>query len=669
MISVETIFETVNRAVRFERGRFFITGKVDEIPTGTTSVIPPDDFLIPLIKNIDKRWSFDIEPTPRTVGNLIELLRGCRFLRESGDSGEISILPDVSRARNLGAFDTPDPIVKFIVETVLSHLPDSKKTPLILDPACGAGYFLLETLDRLVERFPDISPETIACECLAGFDIDKVAIALSEQNLRWHFENKYSLKPAKSTVEKILKCVDALSEFENLPFGIGNVDCVIGNPPYQFYSGKGSPVASLKKAGKNDEARKLEIELAGLAKRFPATSKGCRDRYKWFINRAVEFLKPGGILGFITPNTWMQYPRYRDVRTLLAGEGNIKAIIDLGSLAFRRAHVPASIIIWEKSLLAKNNSFPVSRISADLWQRTVDGDNKALSGSLENARKFEITESWDFRELRKRRIAKGDQFDLIEFLIDAPPAPHRVSLGEIAVLREGSHAIRAVRRDISRERTNDADYPVLIDKIMGDLIPPEPGFIRLPDPEPSNTEFHSGQRFLIRKTGDRLLVAPSPTDDFALAHQNVYVGKLKTSSIPFLALVGILSSKLITDLYRKGPGGQYRRPLAQFRIAFLKHLPIIVSPPEYTADIEPQKQEIEKLLSQCKSDDIAKIEPIPRDFPSDSSKAQETACKIAACHGAIEKLTADQIMRPDKKTKHMLDILVYYLYGGYKKHE
>ena len=116
MISVETIFETVNRAVRFERGRFFITGKADETPAGTTSVIPPDDFLIPLIENIDECWGFDIEPTPRTVGNLIELLRGCRFLRKPDVNGEISILPDISRARNLGAFDTPDPIVKFNVK-------------------------------------------------------------------------------------------------------------------------------------------------------------------------------------------------------------------------------------------------------------------------------------------------------------------------------------------------------------------------------------------------------------------------------------------------------------------------------------------------------------------------------------------------------------------------
>ncbi len=667
MLPTHAIFETIERAVRLSNGRFSLDRIIHIDVSAFKREIPASDILIPLIENIDGNWPFDIEPSLRAVGNLIELLRGCRF-GEISSAGKIAIVPDRNRARSLGAFDTPEAVVRYIAREVVTPLCENTKPPLIVDPACGAGYFLLETFDTLVNQFPGVDPATLARECLLGFDIDDVAIALARRNLSWHFRRELGREVPDDLSGRILRHADALSDFRDLPFGEGQADGVIGNPPYQFFSGRGSPVAFLRKTGGKKKAGELRKEIDELARRFPATSSGCRDRYKWFINRAVELLRPGGLLGFITPNTWIAYPRYRDIRILLDGEGDFEGVIDLGSLAFERAHVPAAVMIWRKAVSGKRpkKHFRFAHMSSDLWQKASSGDASAFAHCLKDARSFTISESGDFIEAKATVPAVSG--DLTDFLIDAPPAPHRVTLGDIATLHEGSHMIRAIPVDAPRKPARNATLPVLIDKTMGNLIPPELGFIVPPGVAPSSAviESHSGPRFLIRKTGDRLLVAPSPTETFALAHQNVYVGKIRDTRIPVLALAGILASRLITDLYRAGPGGQHHRPHAQFRILFLKRLPIIVVPTECLPVPLPSEREIKRVVNSFVARDYDSFEPVARDLPSDREKIAVVAGRIALYHAALARLTSELVRKRDADSMRALDDLVYHLYGGFR---
>ncbi len=84
---------------------------------------------------------------------------------------------------------------------------------------------------------------------------------------------------------------------------------------------------------------------------------------------------------------------------------------------------------------------------------------------------------------------------------------------------------------------------------------------------------HSGDRFFLRKTGDRIVAAPPPNFDLAVAHQNVYVGHAKTDEANVRVLLGLLNSSLLTFLYQNGIYGQKGRTLAQFRIYALYLLP------------------------------------------------------------------------------------------------
>jgi SAM-dependent methyltransferase len=655
MLSTDKIWKSIELQMAFLRGRFRLNKNLlAELPV-TQKEIPSHSFLIPLIESIDSNWIFANDPTPYIAGALVEFLRGCKFYESGNPRDIVQIIQDKSVARNIGAFDTPAAIVRHITGEVLSFFDKTKPPPKILDPACGAGYFFIEAMDFLSGQYPEISIRNIAVHHIKGMDLDKVALALSKRNINWFLKQKNELELTDSDIKKILFHSDAISNMESLPFAANSFDCVIGNPPYQFLSGKGSPVEHLRRSGKLIEAEKLLNKIENYSRIFPLTSRGCRDLYKWFINRSIDLLKPDGVLGFITPNTWISYPRYKDLRELLATEGQIISVVDLGSHAFSRAHVPASIIIWRHTQSSVNKNFPCIKLDIPDVGLLADS-NYSISAELTgNKSPFTINDDYEFEKVISINKSKP-------LLINSTPAPHRMRLGEIATLREGSHGIASVDIDIPHKPDETNTYPVLIDKTMGSLISPVNGYIASPDPIPVFIEHHQGERFLIRKTGDRIIAAPAPFNAFALAHQNVYVGKMKSPLISFYALLGILASDLLTKFYRQGRGGQRNRPYAQLRIIFLNQLPIIV-PPAGLSIPAPSENDINALLKNLKDRKYYEIEPISAQFPSDKMNSEIVASNISLYLTALDKITRQLIASPDINLKSALDILVRKLYG------
>ena len=641
MHRLDEIMQSILSRVSVVNGKFRIRYSLLHVERTRKSVMKTSDILIGLIRDVDRYWRFEIEPSPRNLGSLIELLRCCRFSYDWNFPDDIAIVPDLALSRNLGAFDTPVPIVKFITSTIVRKISRPGKLPKILDPACGAGYFLLDTLDCLHDVYPEIQPVDLVRECLIGMDIDPVAVALTRRNIAWHLEKFYDTPTDLEFSRDIILWTDALDDLKKFPIEKNSVDAVIGNPPYQFFSGRGSPVAALCRAGKPKYASRLKEEIEIFAQRFEDSSAGCRDKYKWFIQRSVELIKPGGYLGFITPNTWIAYPRYKDIRTLLSKCGSIVSVLNLGRYPFTRAHVPTAILIWKAS--NHPGAFPIAQISQAEWQSACDGDERILKKSLDAAGLFVINRDGNIEPF------KSDVTTEIK-------SKYIKTLGEIAVIREGSHDIKAVDRNCRTSPSDSETFPVLIDKTMGSLLPPDLGYIKPPG-SMGPAQNHTGERFLIRKTGDRLIVASSPTNDFALAHQNVYVAKIKDNAIPYLALLGILASDLLTDIYRSGAGGQHRRPHAQLRILFLKQLPIVAILTDENPTADLTQGEIDNLTRFIlyNEPDVGRNDPISR--------------RIAVCHSAIAMTVSKIIESRDTGQFEILNKLVRYLYklAGYNE--
>lgn len=255
-----------------------------------------------------------------------------------------------SKRKAQGIFYTPTFVVRHIVNHTLGqrlrdapYVPHAR--PRVLDMACGSGSFLIEAfecLDRHVatlrsqekghrEDFSDLVRRIeILSECIYGVDKDEQAVAVAKLNLSLKALHTRDRLPMLENV----RCGDSLisgtssqlteafgqdlaskKAFEwpkEFPKVIedGGFDIIIGNPPYVR-------IQTLPK----DEVAYFNSHYS--------TATGNYDLYVLFVERALSLLKPGGLLGFILPNKFMQVDYASGLRRLLSSNAYVDTIIDL----------------------------------------------------------------------------------------------------------------------------------------------------------------------------------------------------------------------------------------------------------------------------------------------------------------------------------------------------
>jgi hypothetical protein len=92
----------------------------------------------------------------------------------------------------------------------------------------------------------------------------------------------------------------------------GGFDAVIGNPPYVRI--QGFPAT----------------QIAYFSRRYQSAS-GNFDLYIPFLERGVQLLRAGGLLGMITPNKFFRTDYGERLRRLLSSEGAVRRIVDFGA--------------------------------------------------------------------------------------------------------------------------------------------------------------------------------------------------------------------------------------------------------------------------------------------------------------------------------------------------
>ena len=147
-----------------------------------------------------------------------------------------------------GIYYTPQSIVDYMVENSLVELlkgktPEEAAKIKIVDPACGAGIFLLGAYQYLLDWHEKyFGTLTLAQRCkiltdnIFGVDIDPLAVDITKYclSMKCSEDKDYSLN-----LDKNIRCGDSLvdTDFcwqEKFPqvFKQGGFDIVIGNPPY-----------------------------------------------------------------------------------------------------------------------------------------------------------------------------------------------------------------------------------------------------------------------------------------------------------------------------------------------------------------------------------------------------------------------------------------------------
>ncbi len=260
-----------------------------------------------------------------------------------GDVFEIFLGP--SLRGNKGQFFTPKNIVKLMIK-----LLDPKIKEKLIDPACGSGGFLIETVMYLKEKTNFNLKSNIQGMQLFGIDKDqfltKIAkiylLILGAGNSRVFCGNSL-LPPSKWKPEVSNEII-----FENF-------DIVVTNPPF----GVKIPIKTketLKQYNFGFKWKKLNKSSTMWKKTEVIHEK--QPPQILFIERCLDLLKPNGKLGIVLPDGIFGNPTNRYILQSLLERTKIRAVISCSHLAFLPyTHTKTSILFIEKTVPEKDYSF------------------------------------------------------------------------------------------------------------------------------------------------------------------------------------------------------------------------------------------------------------------------------------------------------------------------
>ena len=218
----------------------------------------------------------------------------------------------VGRDSTLGAFFTPSPLVRTVVEEALKAQPVLPTDITVLDPACGSGEFLREALRQLQLRGHAGRVK------LVGWDISPAALSMAQFALDWE-RGQSGLN-----VDLELKERDALS----LDTWNTGASLILMNPPFISWQGM------------NEAQRQRVVERLGvLSSKRP-------DYASVFFFNAANALVDNGIIGAVLPASLLDGESYVDLRQAIANVVKPHLIARLGShTVFADAMVDAALYV------------------------------------------------------------------------------------------------------------------------------------------------------------------------------------------------------------------------------------------------------------------------------------------------------------------------------------
>ena len=221
------------------------------------------------------------------------------------------LLKELQGAGNYGEFYTPRPLTRFVVEMI-----DPKLGEKVLDPACGTGGFLVNTIEYVRENYVKTQPdERKLHDSIHGVELKSLPHLLALTNMILHGIET----PDNIRHDDMLS--RPLSEYTSKD----RVDVIVANPPFG---------ASVKD---------------GTEKNFPSELR-TKETADLFLVLFIHLLKDGGRAGIVLPDgSLMGNGVKAKIRQKLLTDCNVHTIIRLPSSVFQPyAGVATNIIFFEK---------------------------------------------------------------------------------------------------------------------------------------------------------------------------------------------------------------------------------------------------------------------------------------------------------------------------------
>lgn len=275
-----------------------------------------------------------------------------------GDAFEVFIGPALRGTE--GQFFTPRNVVRMIVEML-----DPKPNEKIVDPACGSGGFLIGALDRVWTQLREQSARKgwsqrqlfkregeVATDCFRGLDKDAFLAKVCKAYMALVGDGRGGVFCANSLLppEDWAPSVRAQAK-------LGAFDVVMTNPPF---------------------GNKIVVRGAPLLSQFDLGHKWKKDKKtaKWqrtsalhedqppqllFLERCLQFLKDGGRMGIVLPESVLGNPSYEYVVVFLLSRVRLLAVVTMPEALFKTSgkggtHTKVCVLVAEKGAPRKPHS-------------------------------------------------------------------------------------------------------------------------------------------------------------------------------------------------------------------------------------------------------------------------------------------------------------------------
>jgi type I restriction enzyme M protein len=232
-----------------------------------------------------------------------------------------------------GEYFTPRNVCDMAVRMVLATYPKQRLSTLkILDLCCGTGGFLVSTINqirdylKIAELAKGGSEQAINARVAArikelaslnlyGLDINPLLVKTCQMNLVMHGDGSANVFQADS----LLSPAEWDSSEVRGKVAHGKFDVVVTNPPF---------------------GGKATVDDPHILSRYELSAYGAKDPRSFlpaeqlFVEGAIKFLKPGGRLAIVLPDSILNNPGLEFIRQWVFKKARVIATIDLPKETF-----------------------------------------------------------------------------------------------------------------------------------------------------------------------------------------------------------------------------------------------------------------------------------------------------------------------------------------------
>lgn len=257
-----------------------------------------------------------------------------------GEAYEEIVGPNLRGDR--GEFFTARNVCSMTIEMLFAFCSEEKLTSpgalKLLDPAVGTGGFLIAGVQKIKQLFlkrglrydqlRDLVRD-VANSNFFGIDFNPFLVKVSQMNMVMHGDGSANIVNANS-----LDTQSNWNDEAKRTIHLGEFDIVVTNPPFGTKAVIDNP----------DILGQFELTTFGASS--PRTSL---PPEQLFIERCLDFLKPGGVLGIVLPDSILSNPGLTWIRGWIFKKAYIMASVDLPVETFEpHTGTQTSILILKK---------------------------------------------------------------------------------------------------------------------------------------------------------------------------------------------------------------------------------------------------------------------------------------------------------------------------------